>query len=67
MNESRTGIDPMRGIGCLSLVVVFLICVTAGAIFDSAGPDGVVWASVAVAALSAMGLGIVYALAKYRS
>jgi hypothetical protein len=62
-----TGSDPKEGFGCFVLILVFLICGAAVAIFESAGAGGALWAGLAVCALAAMGYGIVYLGVKYHS
>jgi hypothetical protein len=62
-----TGVDPKEGFGCFVLILVFLICSAAAAIFRSASAGGEMWAGLAVCALAAMGYGIVYLGVKYHS
>ncbi len=53
------------GLGCLTVVVAFLVCGAVGSMFSTGAGDG--WKVAAAVTLGVFGLGVVWVCAKYRS
>jgi hypothetical protein len=53
------------GLGCLTVIVVFLVSAAVASMFSSGAGDG--WKVAAAAVLGILGLGVVWVCARYRS